>query len=26
VHPMTKPARVVDGRLTYALPEQQSLL
>jgi len=26
VHPMTKPARVVDGRLTYASPEQQSLL
>jgi uncharacterized protein (DUF488 family) len=26
VHPMTKPARVVDGRLTYALPEQQSFL
>jgi uncharacterized protein (DUF488 family) len=26
VHPMTKPARVVDGRLTYAMPEQQSLL
>ena len=26
VHPMTKPARVVEGRLTYASPEQQSLL
>jgi len=26
VHPMTKPARVVDGRLTYASPQQQSLL
>ena len=26
VHPMTKPARVIDGRLTYASPEQPSLL
>jgi uncharacterized protein (DUF488 family) len=26
VHPMTKPARVIDGRLTYADPEQPSLL
>jgi uncharacterized protein (DUF488 family) len=26
VHPMTQPARIVDGRLTYAVPEQQTLL
>ena len=26
VHPMTKPARIVDGRLTYAGPQQPSLL
>ena len=26
VHPMTKPARVVDGCLTYARPEQPPLL
>jgi len=25
-HPMTQPARVVDGRLSYAVPEQESLL
>jgi len=25
-HPMTQPARVVDGRLSYAAPEQESLL
>ncbi len=25
-HPMTQPARIVDGRLTYAAPEQESLL
>jgi uncharacterized protein (DUF488 family) len=26
VHPMTKPARIVDGKLTYAEPAQASLL
>jgi uncharacterized protein (DUF488 family) len=26
LHPMTQPARIVDGRLTYAPPEQESLL
>jgi len=26
VHPMTQPARVVDGRLTYSVPKQQTLL
>jgi len=26
VHPMTQPARIVDGRLTYAAPKQQALL
>jgi uncharacterized protein (DUF488 family) len=25
-HPMTQPARIVDGRLSYAGPEQESLL
>jgi len=25
-HPMTQPARIVDGRLTYAAPEQHGLL
>ena len=25
-HPMTQPARIVDGRLSYAEPEQQPLL
>ncbi len=25
-HPMTQPARIVDGRLSYAPPEQETLL
>jgi uncharacterized protein (DUF488 family) len=25
-HPMTQPARIVDGRLSYAAPEQETLL
>ena len=25
-HPMTQPARIVDGRLSYAAPEQEALL
>jgi uncharacterized protein (DUF488 family) len=25
-HPMTQPARIVDGRLTYSAPEQETLL